>query len=219
MKNPGLRILPLLFLLFAAVTATAAKPSKDDLSLWYDAPAESWMTEALPIGNGRIGAMIFGGTERERVQFNDKTLWTGNRQIRGSYQNFGDIYIDFGSADATDYRRELDIENAVAGVSYRSGGVTYRREYIASHPGEVIAMRFTAGKKGALGFTVALHGAHGETTSAKDNTLTFGGRFELLSYAAKLSVQNEGGSLRVEDGRIVVTGANAATLWLTAGTD
>ena len=47
-----------------------------DLELWYAAPAREW-TEALPIGNGRLGAMIFGGAERERLQINDDTLWTG----------------------------------------------------------------------------------------------------------------------------------------------
>src|SRR5581483_825406 len=47
-----------------------------DLELWYDAPAREW-TEALPIGNGRLGAMVFGGTARERLQLNEDTLWAG----------------------------------------------------------------------------------------------------------------------------------------------
>jgi len=47
-----------------------------ELKLWYNKPAAKW-TEALPIGNGRIGAMIFGGIERDRIQFNEETLWTG----------------------------------------------------------------------------------------------------------------------------------------------
>ena len=61
--------------------------------LWYTRPASNWMKEALPIGNGRIGAMIFGGLPVERVQFNDKTLWTGSTTVRGAYQNFGDILL------------------------------------------------------------------------------------------------------------------------------
>ena len=65
--------------------------------LWYTRPASNWMKEALPIGNGRIGAMIFGGLPVERVQFNDKTLWTGSTTVRGAYQNFGNIFIDFGA--------------------------------------------------------------------------------------------------------------------------
>jgi len=47
------------------------------LKLWYQQPAKEW-TEALPVGNGRLGAMIFGGTENERLQFNEDTLWTGH---------------------------------------------------------------------------------------------------------------------------------------------
>lgn len=46
------------------------------LELWYDEPAKKW-TDALPIGNGRMGAMVYGGVQRERIQFNDDTLWTG----------------------------------------------------------------------------------------------------------------------------------------------
>lgn len=210
-------LLPLLFMAFAGTTM--AQSAEDNLTLWYTQPADDWMTRALPIGNGRIGAMIFGGIGHERVQFNDKTLWTGNPAKRGSYQNFGDVYIEFDSVAATGYRRELDIENAVAGVSYRAGGVLYRREYLASHPDQVIAMRFTADKKGTLDFSVTLRGAHGETTSASGNVLTFEGKFELLSYAARLSVHCEGGKLSVDGDQIVVRGARVATFYLTAGTD
>ena len=75
------------------------------LSLWYEQPAKSWMTEALPIGNGPMGAMLFGGTDIERVQFNEISLWTGDRMASaqgkdedrlGSYQAFGDILIHLG---------------------------------------------------------------------------------------------------------------------------
>ena len=45
-------------------------------TLRYDVPAAEWV-EALPVGNGRLGAMVFGGPEQERIQFNDDTLWTG----------------------------------------------------------------------------------------------------------------------------------------------
>jgi len=48
-----------------------------DLRLWYDEPAQDWMTQALPIGNGYMGAMIFGGIEKERIQFNEESLWAG----------------------------------------------------------------------------------------------------------------------------------------------
>ena len=55
---------------------SATKGNDNDLKLWYGRPAEKW-TEALPVGNGSLGAMIFGGAENERIQFNEETLWTG----------------------------------------------------------------------------------------------------------------------------------------------
>ena len=48
------------------------KPEKIQDKLWYNEPAKSWMTEALPIGNGYLGAMFFGGIEEERIQFNEE---------------------------------------------------------------------------------------------------------------------------------------------------
>ena len=62
------------------VAASAAEPLPDpSTSLWYDSPAASWETEALPIGNGRIGAMIFGGVDRERIALNEESVWSGTR--------------------------------------------------------------------------------------------------------------------------------------------
>ncbi|WP_431915821.1 glycoside hydrolase family 95 protein [Nonomuraea jabiensis] len=60
-----------------------------DLTLWYDRPATDWETQALPIGNGALGAMVFGGTDTERLQFNEKSLWTGGPGSREGY-DFGD---------------------------------------------------------------------------------------------------------------------------------
>src|SRR5688572_7477379 len=56
--------------------AVAAPGKNDQLTLWYAQPARQWV-EALPIGNGRIGAMVFGGTSEERLQLNEDTLWGG----------------------------------------------------------------------------------------------------------------------------------------------
>ncbi|NJP94251.1 glycoside hydrolase family 95 protein [Nonomuraea sp. FMUSA5-5] len=64
-----------------ATAATAQTP--DDLTLWYDKPATDWETQALPIGNGPLGAMIFGGVASEQLQFNEKTLWSGGPGVQG----------------------------------------------------------------------------------------------------------------------------------------
>ena len=65
-------------------------------TLRYDQPAQNWEKEALPIGNGRLGAMIFGGAEQEHIQFNEDSLWIGDESDTGAYQAFGDLFIDFG---------------------------------------------------------------------------------------------------------------------------
>jgi len=61
-------------LLLGATAAIAAQAA--DTKLWYDKPAaDNWMTEALPIGNGDLGAMVYGKTDLERIMFNEKSLW------------------------------------------------------------------------------------------------------------------------------------------------
>ena len=76
--------------------------------LWYSKPAQQWHGEALPIGNGRMGAMMFGGIAKERIQFNEQSLWGGGNNWDGSdeqdfnkfgtYKNFGNIFVEFGSS-------------------------------------------------------------------------------------------------------------------------
>jgi hypothetical protein len=66
-------------LLSFALVLTASAAADPTTTLWYDEPAVSWQHEALPIGNGRIGAMIFGKVERERIALNEETVWSGAR--------------------------------------------------------------------------------------------------------------------------------------------
>lgn len=69
-------------MLFATATTFAADPG--GLKLWYDKPAQKWESEALPLGNGRLGCMVFGGAPKEQIQFNEDSLWTGDEQKTGS---------------------------------------------------------------------------------------------------------------------------------------
>ena len=88
-------------MLSSLCSAQPTPPTPRPLTLWYSKPAAKWSAEALPLGNGRLGCMVFGGVEKERVQFNDSSLWTGdenpsgNYDPMGAYQNFGDVFIEF----------------------------------------------------------------------------------------------------------------------------
>jgi alpha-L-fucosidase 2 len=137
MKN---KILTTLIALAATLAASA-----QDLSLWYSQPAKNWL-EALPIGNGSLGGMIFGATTNERVQFNEQTLWLGSETEMGSYQPFGDVFVEWQHTAPTDYRRELKLADAIHRVSYRDGGVKFQREAFSSFPDQVMVWHDPAGR-------------------------------------------------------------------------
>lgn len=209
-------------LLSLLLSGSVVYAQQHPLKLWYDKPAERWMTSALPIGNGELGAMFFGGVERERIQFNEKTLWEGSTTQRGAYQNFGDLYLTFpGEASSADYRRELSLDDAIGSVSYRVGEVQYRREYFASNPDSAVVLRLTTpGSTGKLTFTVSLEDAHtGGSNTVSGNCLGISGKLNLLAYEAQVRILNEGGTLSVADHKVTVTGADAVTILLTGATN
>jgi alpha-L-fucosidase 2 len=197
-----------------------SSPPKNKLVLWYRQAATNWMTSALPIGNGQLGAMVFGGPDQEHLQFNEKTVWTGNKTTYGAYQNFGDLYIDFSGVTAvSNYRRELDIEDAVARVMYSIGTTEYTREYFSSYPDNVLVARLTSGGSGQLSFTIGITDAHTGTKTVSGNTITMKGNLPLLSYEAQVSVLNEGGTVSASNDKIMVSNADAVTILLAGGTD
>jgi alpha-L-fucosidase 2 len=154
-------------LLFPLIPGAQAEPAES--KLWHDKPAGHWL-EALPVGNGRMGAMVFGGASNERIQFNEQTLWTGINASQklfghnigdgamGDYQPFGDVFLRFPEEHAkhTGFRRELDLRTAIATTRYQVRGVTFTREVFASHPDRVVVMRLTADKAAGLSFQIAL---------------------------------------------------------------
>ena len=160
------------------------KEVRNNLLLWYNQPAANW-NEALPIGNGRMGAMVFGGIVNEHLQLNDNTLYSGEPsqsynkvnvtadfdkvmamikagnnaeadefirknwlgRLHANYEPLGDLFFKMDHSEkVTSYRRELDIAHSILHISYVVNGVTYTREYFASHPDSVIVARFTASK-------------------------------------------------------------------------
>lgn len=212
----------ILLLLIAAWFAGPSRVSGGlPLRLWYDEPAAEWMTSALPVGNGDMGAMFFGGVAHEQVQFNEKTLWSGSPDKRGSYRNFGNIYMDFLTPDTcSGYRRELSLDEAVGRVSYVIGTTRYEREYFASHADSVVVMRLsTPGSRGRLNLALRMVDGEGRQAMTGGNMFLVSGQLDLLHYEAQAVVKAEGGTVRTEDGRLMVSGADAVTVVLAAATD
>lgn len=182
------------------------------------------MTQALPIGNGELGAMWMGDVGREVVQFNEKTLWSGSPTIRGAYQNFGYLVLHQPhSGDYHDYQRSLSLDDAIGRVSYVMDGVRYEREYLASHPDSVIAIHLSApGQRGKINLMCALrdtrHDEHSRRRIAVGQ-LHFSGQLDLLNYEAGIRVVNHGGERQVIEDRIRVVDADAVTIYLVARTN
>lgn len=202
----------LAIVIFLTVTnVNGQKNAKSDganpLTLWYDKPAESWMKEALPIGNGPIGAMLFGGTDIERIQFNEISLWSGDRlqsgeikeERMGAHQAFGDVFIRLGhdQGKVSNYRRQLDINSAIHSVDYDYEGVHYRQTAFASHPANVIVVSLTADKPGAYSGRVWLTDMHNaKITQAKNRMYAVGEIGNGFEYESQLQVVNKGGELK-----------------------
>ena len=286
------RVIMLLALLTSITTAgllSVTAQVNGQNQLWYQQPAKRW-AEALPLGNGRLGAMVYGGVSDEHIQFNESTLWTGQPheyqhegavkflpQIRAllnegraldreatalekagmkaeaaekskgarakqkeaeeiggkefmsvplhqkTYQAFGDLRISFAaSTNFTDYHRDLDLDSAVAHVSYRVGDTTFRRECFATFPDQVIVWRVAADKKGAVHFTAKLDSLHksAQTAMRDGKQLALFGQIEDdgVKFEARIEVRADGGEVTMNDRSITVENANSATLILAAAT-
>lgn len=195
----------------------------------YDKDWEYW---SYPIGNGYIGANLFGRTDTERVQITDKTLHVeGPYPKKGGLSNFLELYLDFNHADIKGYRRSLNLNKALATVDYESGGVGHHREYFISYPDRVLVIRLTADKPKSLSFKIRPEVPYvnakqpGDrrtaTTVVKDDLITLSGTtaFFGCNYEAQVKLVHEGGTRSVDQESITLAGADAATIVVATGTN
>ncbi|MEO8562488.1 MAG: glycoside hydrolase family 95 protein [bacterium] len=256
-------------------TAPAAQQVTSPLTLWYRRPAGQWV-EALPVGNGRLGAMVFGGVERERLQLNEDTLWSGgprdwnnpkapqvlaevrkliaeekyaeaDRAARGmqgpftqSFEPLGDLTLAFEHGDSArgGYRRQLDLESAVAAVTYKIGATTYTREVFSSRPDQVIVVKLAADKPGMITFVASLESPLRYTVATEGDVLTLLGKApanadpsyhdsavpitysdaEGMTFEAHVSAIVTGGKRWIDQAGLHVRGADAVLLFVSAAT-
>lgn len=183
-------------MLLGFVTLLTGKPADTNLRLWYTHPASKWL-EALPVGNGSLGGMIFGGIEQEHIQFNEESLITGTTQTVWFYQPFGDLFLDFPGLIAENYNRELNLNKGIHRVTFTSNGINYQRECYTSYPDKVMVLHLTASKKGMISGKIKLTDAHQPVVSVSDNKITASGMLaqNQMEYESQLLVLNIGGKL------------------------
>jgi alpha-L-fucosidase 2 len=242
-----------------------AAPPDEPLSLWYRRPAKEWV-EALPVGNGRLGAMVFGGVTRERLQLNEDTLWAGGpydptnpsalaalpearrlifegryaeaERLAGEkmmarpikqmpYEPAGDLLLTLPEAGAvSDYRRELNLDTAVARVAYTANGVRFTRELFSSPVDQVIVVRLTADRPGQISFTAGMRTPQKATVSVEggDTLVMRGVNAEsqgiagALRFRLRARVLAEGGKSSAGGESLSVSGADSATILVAAAT-
>jgi alpha-L-fucosidase 2 len=249
-------------LAFVAIIVTG-QVFAGDLAIWSDSPAKKWV-EAYPIGNGGFGAMVFGGVETERIQFNRDTLFNGkphdyahqgaveylpeirqllfagkqreahdlaNREFMSvrddgsnrqrAYQPFGDLTLtfpQFQGKKAKNYRRELDINSAVASVTFDLEGTTILSEVISTYPHNSNVVQLEASEPGAINCVASLTSPHEHFSVAVDPSglLVMSGQVKngVTRFEARLQVRFEGGEVATRNGAVEIIGADWATLIL-----
>ena len=245
---------------------------KSGLALWYRQPARQW-NEALPVGNGRIGAMVFGDPAKERIALNECTFWSGRPhdyndpqaghylpQLRQlvldgkyleaekladqhfmavprflqAYQPLGDLGLRCpGHEEATDYRRELDLETGIVHIRYRVGDATFSREVFCSYPDQVMVVRLACDRPKRIAFEASLNSVYRRQSQRDANSLVLDGQWRSdgkeyrliapsegsgLRFRIALCASTEGGTVDGSDASLAVRGADSAVLVLAAAT-
>lgn len=249
---------------FALVLLSSFSLLANDLRLWYREPATQW-EQALPLGNARLGAMVFGGVQKDEIQLNEVTIWGGgphdNNSIKSlevlpdirklifegknkeaenlinatfktgkngmPYQTAGSLFLTFpGQENASNYYRDLNLQKAVATIRYKANGVNYTREYFSSFTDNVIVIRLTADKVGALTFATTYTSPLKNEIYAQGNKLIIrqtGADHEgvkgVIRAESQVQIKTEGGSVNVEKDKISVTGANSAIIFVSIATN
>jgi len=254
----------LCFVLAMCIGMTARSQQK--AVLWYDSPAKYW-EEALPLGNGRLGAMVYGDPVNEEIQLNEETVSAGspyknyNSEAKEAlpairklifdgnyaeaqlmagekilsrngfgmpYQTVGSLRLQFeGQENYTDYRRELDIDKALATTTYRVNNVEYKREVFTSFTDQLVIVRLTASRPGMLTFTTALTCPQEvEVSVSGKNSISMRGTTKgdhytegAIRFAADLKLELQGGKSIAKDSVLSVSNANSAVIYIAMATN
>lgn len=229
---------------------SAQQPS---MYLWYDKPAQ-YFEESLPIGNGKMGALLYGGTDTCLIQLNDITLWTGkpvdrnldkdahqwipkirealfneDYQLADSlqlhvegpnsqfYQPLGNIYlIDENKGAVSNYARILQLDDALVNERYMRGGKSLTREYFASHPDKLIAIRLRG--EDDINCKIVMTAQVPHAVKAAGNQLIQTGHAtgdpqESIHFCTILQVKTDG-QVVAADSSLTIRGAKEAVIYI-----
>ena len=241
------------YLLISALfclTATA-QTTQAPMVLQYDKPA-TYFEESLPIGNGKLGALVYGGTDDNIIYLNDITFWTGKPVDRNldadahkwipdirkalfnedyaladslqlhvqgpnsqHFQPLGTLHIkDLGLGEVSNYHRSLNLDSAIIRDSYVRDGATITREYFASNPDKLIAIRL----RGEINCRIALTAQVPHKVKAIPTQLTMTGHAtgdpqESIHFCTMLNVKTDG-EVSAADSSLTISNAKVAIIYI-----
>jgi len=273
-----LRNIAIIIALFCFLQTISAQ-TKNALSLWYDKPAAVW-TEALPVGNGTFGGMVFGRVQEELIQLNEATLWSGGpiqtnvnpnspqylqplrdalfssdydkanamaKKMQGlyteSYMPLGDLIIkqNINNKTASDYYRDLNIQDGVATTTFTVDGVHYKRVVFSSAPDKVIIIKLSADKAKQLNIDVITKSQLRYQHQISNGTLVLKGKAPAhvqpsyynklpsivyddtagcrgMRFELEVKATSKDGKINIDTSGIHITNATEIILYLTAAT-
>ena len=245
-------------------------------TLWYKQPAQ-YFEESLVLGNGKMGASVFGGVKSDQIYLNDATLWTGepvnpnmnpeayknlsairealkkedykladrlNKKLQGSfsqsYAPLGTLFLEFKhDGDPTNYHRELNISEAISKVSYEVNGVKFTREYFVSYPDQIMVIKLTSSRKGALNFGIKFESLLKNSISIANNVLCAKGYAPIHAepnyrgdipnalvfneskgtrFSTQVKIKNMDGTLTATDQSVGLSGGTEALVFVSVAT-
>lgn len=249
------------FLVFVSINIYSSE--NENLVLWFRQPAANW-NEALPVGNGRLGAMVFGGISEERLQLNEESVWTkggentdliggakylseirkllfegkykeGERMAdekllgvrlpsnTNTYQTLGDLKLYFkGIENPENYKRELQLENALAVTTFNAGRAKHKRTVFSSAVDQALVMMAEADLPGQISCTLELsRPGEGEVVEVKNNMMLMKQQVNEngVHYETRVKVINHRGSIRQDGQKLIIENADKLEIRLVAATD
>lgn len=249
--------------------------SNPNHTMWFRTAATSWI-DALPVGNGRLGGMVFGGAIDDRISLNEDTLYSGYprdgnnpsakshlgevrkavmedqdyhladricKEMQGpygeAYQPLGDLYVSLlGTAEVTEYRRELNLDTAIARTSFLLGSTRVIKQCFVSFPDDVIVLSIEASRP--VSITMRLDSQLQHKTEATSKSIILRGKAPVISrpnylkatdpiqyseeigkgmyFAGEARLISQQGSARAENGSIRIDNVTSAYILFTAAT-
>jgi alpha-L-fucosidase 2 len=218
-----------------------------DQALWYRGEAKRWL-EALPIGNGRIGGMVYGGAKKERIALTESTAWSGAPgasdinpegakrldQIRallfqGDYVQARKLCEECILSHPTSYRRTLDLDEGIARIEYRTDGHRFTRETFSSNPDGVLVVDLRSDTRGQVSLKMIFESIKlpGKIIRSGSDTLVLRGHaFESKHSDGKQGVElgcrvrllHVGGMVTSGEEYLQIDGADVVTLVVAIAT-